>query len=103
MFDNLTVGYGTVPYRYPTYVIRYGYVPMYLPNGHLKSYGTYRYVPIQKYFFQVFVALYDYDARTDEDLSFKKGNFFYKSYGTYHLLFIIFVVTFGFSKTVNKG
>ena len=22
---------------------------------------------------QVFVALYDYDARTDEDLSFKKG------------------------------
>ena len=24
-------------------------------------------------FLKVFVALYDYDARTDEDLSFKKG------------------------------
>ena len=26
---------------------------------------------------QVFVALYDYDARTDEDLSFKKGEHMY--------------------------
>jgi len=24
---------------------------------------------------KIFVALYDYDARTDEDLSFKKGDF----------------------------